>query len=1002
MALKVGELFMTLGLDKSDFDRKAGDATRYSNQLAVALAAAAAAAGAAGIAMIKSAANMEQNTIAFKNMLGSGEAATRMLEELEQFAAHTPFEFPGLVDASRKLLAFGFAAEEILPMMTAMGDAVAGLGGGAFEIDRITRALGQMQAKGKIASQEMMQLTELGIPAWQMLADSIGVSIPEAMDLVERRMIDAETGIAAILQGMTEKFGGQMADQSTTINGLWSNLMDNIGMTGRAVGDELIEAFNLRDVLQGAIEAVAWLGETIREYGLVGAFDRIFSPEAKTAIVVIAGAIAGALIPSLIALAGTIAGVIASLGPWALAGAAIVGLIYAITNHIKSMREQAELGKLSLNELLMLEDKYDAKRIKQDTLADVERDRNDMIRGQRVTEQRQGKYRSDAEITADLMQNKQFASLTEKAAKLKSEIASLSQMIRAEAQQEQIDANAKAENAAATNTLDDFTAKMNQTLAEFQAQNIAAAGATKGTGDAAKDAIPQIEGYSAKLTSAQEALVDFYGGLLKVQQTEALMGAEYDDQAAKIGLYRDAILALEASGEDYSVIVAALKIELQNMLQAQQDAINIAQIEADAQKQLEQTLQDVTAARKAEQDAIIAGVENSLDGLQALQDGQAYLDEMLHDAEPAWKRFASNLRDVAETIIDKDLARQIEALADQIEAAGQAADDSSNSQAKLLTGIEGIQEIVPAVSDILQELGGIMSDELPGQIQRAAKAVQAGLDIIAAAISGNVIVAALKFALLVIEDLERKMDEIAERHGRKAYEEQLEAAKELSAAMRELDDATNGWIHTLEGSMHVIRYMGKLTQESFEVFSGIAETLAGGLQSAFEQGIEGFLRGEEDWKERLTEGVRNAIISAIVSAVIQSAVIQGILADELSLLTALLTAGNYDAAQAVIDNIMGQLPGIMDMLTGPDGLLTGLYVPGADSGGVAAPSPARVPDRNSGLTESVNRMASQMMPDSGAERVLVVTMDGRVLAEYVAQYSPGVLSNYGLAGRGRR
>ena len=999
MALKVGELFMTLGLDKSDFDRKAGDATRYSNQLAVALGAAAAAAGAAGIAMIKSAASMEQNAIAFRNMLGSGERAAAFLEELEQFAARTPFEFPGLVDASRKLLAFGFAAEEILPMMTAMGDAVAGLGGGAFEIDRITRALGQMQAKGKIASQEMMQLTELGIPAWQMLADSIGVSIPEAMDLVESRMIDAETGIAAILQGMTAKFGGQMADQATTINGLWSNLMDNIGMTGRAVGTELIEAFNVKELLQGAIEGVAWLGETIQEYGLMGAFERIFAPEAKTAIVVIAGAIVGALIPSLIALAGTIAGVIASLGPWALAGAAIVGLIYAISNEIKSMREQAELGKLSLNELLDLEDKHEAKKIKQETLGGVER-RMMYIRNQQIRDDWRllNMRRSDAELEALLMQGEEYAELSGRAARLKSEIASLSQMIRAEAMQELIDSRAKTEDAEATDTLDDFTQKLNQTLADFMAQNKAAAGGLDDAGEAAKAAIPQIEGYSAKLTTAQEALVDFYGGLLKIQQTEALMGAEYDDQAAKIGLYRDAILALESSGEDYSVIVSALKIELQNMLQAQQDAILIAEIEAEAQRQLEQTLRDVTAARKAEQDAIIVGVENSLSGLQALQDGQAYLDEMLHGAEPAWKRFAANLRGVAETIIDKDLARQIEDLADQIEAAGKAAGDAADYQDEWQKKLAKGQEIVPIVSDMLRELGGILSNELPGQIQRAAEAVQIGMDIIAGAIAGDPLIAILKAVLFVVEDIIRKIDAIINSNeAANAIKNQAEAFLDTVDAVRELDKATNRWIQSM-------RYMGFFLNGSLdlEVFSSIAETLASGMQSAFEQGIEGFLRGDEDWKERLTEGVRNAIISAIVAAVIQSAVIQGILGDELTKLTALLTAGNYEAAQAVIDDIMAQLPGIMDMLTGPDGLLTGLYVPGADSGGMAAPSPARVPDRNAGITESMNRMTNQMTADGGAERVLLVTVEGRVLAEYVAQHSPGVLSNYGLAGRGRR
>ena len=49
-------------------------------------------------------------------------------------------------------------------MMEAIGNAVSGLGGGAVEIERVVRALGQMQAKGKVTAEEMMRLAELGIP----------------------------------------------------------------------------------------------------------------------------------------------------------------------------------------------------------------------------------------------------------------------------------------------------------------------------------------------------------------------------------------------------------------------------------------------------------------------------------------------------------------------------------------------------------------------------------------------------------------------------------------------------------------------------------------------------------------------------------------------------------------------------------------------------------------------------------------------------------------------
>lgn len=183
--------------------------------------------GAVAVTGLKFNAMKEQADIAFTTMLGSGLMAKSFLDELQAFAAKTPFEFPDLIRASQRLLAMGFAASEIIPTMTAIGDAVAALGGGQMEIDRVTTALGQMNAKGKTSAEEMMQLTEAGIPAWQMLADKIGVSVPEAMKMVTAGAIDAKTTVSAVVDGIETRFGGMMAAQSQTFNGLLSNLKDN-------------------------------------------------------------------------------------------------------------------------------------------------------------------------------------------------------------------------------------------------------------------------------------------------------------------------------------------------------------------------------------------------------------------------------------------------------------------------------------------------------------------------------------------------------------------------------------------------------------------------------------------------------------------------------------------------------------------------------------------------------------------------------------------------------
>ena len=183
---------------------------------------------AVGTFALKTASAAETTEISFTTMLGSEEAALSMMEELADFAAHTPFELSGLQTATRQLLAYGFTAEDVIPMLTAVGDATAALGTGQAGIESVTRALGQMQTRGKVSAEEMLQLTEAGIPAWEYLAEAIGTDTAGAMDAVTRGAVSASEGIDAIVSGMENDFGGMMEEQSKTVEGLFSNLSDAI------------------------------------------------------------------------------------------------------------------------------------------------------------------------------------------------------------------------------------------------------------------------------------------------------------------------------------------------------------------------------------------------------------------------------------------------------------------------------------------------------------------------------------------------------------------------------------------------------------------------------------------------------------------------------------------------------------------------------------------------------------------------------------------------------
>jgi len=177
--------------------------------------------------------------IGFTTMLGSSEKAQAFLDDMADFAAKTPFEFPELLDASKRMLAYGFAAGEVLPTLRAVGDAAAALGSGGEGIDRITLALGQIRAKGKLSAEEMRQLTEAGVPAWHILAEAMGTTVPELQKMVSKGLIPGAKAVEMLTEGMTKRFGGMMASMEDTWQGVTSSIKDIWRMTVGSITQNL-------------------------------------------------------------------------------------------------------------------------------------------------------------------------------------------------------------------------------------------------------------------------------------------------------------------------------------------------------------------------------------------------------------------------------------------------------------------------------------------------------------------------------------------------------------------------------------------------------------------------------------------------------------------------------------------------------------------------------------------------------------------------------------------
>lgn len=197
---------------------------------------------------------MEQYTTSLEVMLGSASKATAMIEKMRDFAAKTPLTLENVISGGSLLMSYGVDESNLIDTMTKLGDLARG---NAEKMDRITLAYGQMLAKGKVTGEELMQMTEAGVPLQTALAESIGVTGEEFSKMVSAGKVgidDLNKAITGLTTG-NGKFAGMMEKQSQTMHGMLSTLLDNLSEFMRKMGEG---AFGeVKSVLQDVSDQLA-------------------------------------------------------------------------------------------------------------------------------------------------------------------------------------------------------------------------------------------------------------------------------------------------------------------------------------------------------------------------------------------------------------------------------------------------------------------------------------------------------------------------------------------------------------------------------------------------------------------------------------------------------------------------------------------------------------------------------------------------------------------------
>lgn len=168
------------------------------------------------------------------------DEAEAWLEKLHQFAIDTPLSLQGVMQQATQLLATGTAPEDLIERLSMLGDLS---GGDMSKFTRIANAYWQVMSTGTLFAQDANQLTQAGIPIWQIMADYFNEikrdglqdwDVPSVRDLAKqaakgKAIAVSSDEVLAALQGTVAPGGryyGRMEEYMETTPGKLEKMND--------------------------------------------------------------------------------------------------------------------------------------------------------------------------------------------------------------------------------------------------------------------------------------------------------------------------------------------------------------------------------------------------------------------------------------------------------------------------------------------------------------------------------------------------------------------------------------------------------------------------------------------------------------------------------------------------------------------------------------------------------------------------------------------------------
>lgn len=208
---------------------------------------------------VKVAADLQTAQVGLQTLLGSAEKAQSTIDRLKKEAARTPFELPGLSQATQLLTSVTKDGDKSIDILLDIGEGLAAMGKGQSELDRIIVNLQQIAATGRAATIDIKQFAFAGIPIYEMLTETTGKSGEALEELVASGGVTFDLLTKMFDEANDEggRFFNAYVNQAGTFNQATSNMKD-------AWGIFLSELVKDSGIFQGLTESMLAVAGTLQ------------------------------------------------------------------------------------------------------------------------------------------------------------------------------------------------------------------------------------------------------------------------------------------------------------------------------------------------------------------------------------------------------------------------------------------------------------------------------------------------------------------------------------------------------------------------------------------------------------------------------------------------------------------------------------------------------------------------------------------------------------------